>query len=82
MQSTWNRDHQALLETQRVLEQIRTEKEQLEARLQILLLQHSSQRMRLTNLATLDNEALLEKLMTDPKGVITKMAEENCRKQV
>ena len=75
LQSTWNRDHQALLETQRVLEQIRTEKEQLEARLQNPAPAAQQSEDALDELATLDNEALLEKLMADPKGVITKMVE-------
>lgn len=73
LQTAYNRDHQALLETQRALEQLRTEKAELETRLQTPSQQQPAQSV--DELDGLDNEALLEKLMADPKGVITKMAE-------
>lgn len=76
LQSTWNRDHQALLDTQKVIEQLKAEKAEIEAKLQTPVPAAQQPVNALDELAELDNEALLEKLMVDPKGVITKMAEQ------
>lgn len=76
LQTTWNRDHQALLETQRALEQLRAEKAELESRLQEPApTAQQPDNNALDELESLDNEALLERLMTDPKGIIKKIAE-------
>jgi hypothetical protein len=74
LQTTWNRDHQALLDTQKVLDQLKAEKAELEAKLQTPNPQQPEQ--PIDELAGLDNEAILEKLMADPMGVIKKVAEQ------
>ena len=74
LQGAYTKDHQALLDTQNVIEQLKAEKAEIEAKLQTPNPQQSDQ--PIDELAGLDNEAILEKLMTDPMGVIKKVAEQ------
>lgn len=78
LQTTWNRDHQALLDAQKVLDQLKAEKAELESKLQTPNPQQPEQ--PIDELEGLDNEAIIERLMTDPMGIITKTAEKMAEK--
>lgn len=74
LQGAYTKDHQALLDTQNVIEQLKAEKAEIEAKLQTPNPQQLEQ--SIDELDGLDNETILEKLMTDPMGVIKKVAEQ------
>lgn len=73
IQSAYTKDHQALLDTQKVLEQLKAEKAELEAKMQMP--NSSTQQPPADDLANLDAEELLERFYEDPKGVLAKIAE-------
>jgi|GEM_PF-4938808 len=75
LQTTYTRDHLALLETQKALEQLKAEKAELEAKLHAPNPQPEPTNVLTDDLANLDAETLLEKFYEDPRGVLAKIAE-------
>lgn len=71
LQTTWNKDRQTLNETLKVVEQLKSEKAEIEAKLQA----PAQPTQPIDEFAGLDAESVLEKLYTDPVGVLSKIAE-------
>jgi hypothetical protein len=83
LQGTYTKDHQALLDAQKVIEAANTEKADLEARFQALSQPAPAQpAIPADEFADLDGEAFLQKFYEDPKGMLAKFTELNVKKQV
>jgi hypothetical protein len=79
IQTSYDKDHQALLSVQKVLESERTAKADLETKLQTLSQPPKAPELpapaQADEFAGLDAEGILEKFYADPVGVLSKIAE-------
>jgi hypothetical protein len=78
----FTRKSQALSESEKVIEQLKNEKAELESRLNPNPQQSNPTPNAVDEFMNLDNEAFLDKLMADPKAVLTQFAESVAKKAI